>query len=203
MVRVAAVELPDEVQPLALAARDLVEVLLHLRRELDVDEIAEVLAEEPRDGERREARHERLALAEHVAAPLDGADRGGIGRRAADAEPLELLDERRFGVARRRHSSRGPSARGRARRTRVRVASDALADRQRRQHGFLLFEFGRRIVAALDVRAAEPGELDRLARCREHRRSRRRRRRPEISIVVRRTRASTICDAIVRFQISS
>ena len=43
MVRVAAIELADEVEPLALAARDLVEVLLHLRGERDVDEIAEVL----------------------------------------------------------------------------------------------------------------------------------------------------------------
>ena len=42
MVLVAAIELSDEVEPLALAARDLVEVFLHLRGELDVDEIAEV-----------------------------------------------------------------------------------------------------------------------------------------------------------------
>ncbi len=37
MVRVAAVELADEVEPFALAARDLIEVFLHLRGELDVD----------------------------------------------------------------------------------------------------------------------------------------------------------------------
>ena len=42
MVLVAAVELLDEVEPLALAVGDLVEVLLHLRGELDVHEIAEV-----------------------------------------------------------------------------------------------------------------------------------------------------------------
>ena len=81
MMRVAAIELPDEVEPFALAARDLVEVLLHLRGERDVDQIAEVLAQQPGDRECREARHERLPLAEHVAAPLDGAD----GRRVASS----------------------------------------------------------------------------------------------------------------------
>ena len=43
------------------------------------------------------------------------------------------------------------------------VAIDRLADGQRRQHALLLLELGRRIVAAFDVRAAEAGELDRLA----------------------------------------
>ena len=43
---VAAIELLDEVEPLALAARDLIEVLFHLRGELDVDEIAEMLAQQ-------------------------------------------------------------------------------------------------------------------------------------------------------------
>ena len=79
---------------------------------------------------------------------------------------------------------------------------DALADSEGREQRFLLLEPRGGIVAALDVRAAEAGELDRLARCREDGlltvASA-----PEISIAVRRTRASTICDAIVRFQISS
>ena len=167
---VAAVELADEIEPLALAARDLIEVFLHLGGELDVDEIAEMLAQQPGDRERREARHERLALPEHVAAALDGADRRGEGRRTADADPLELLDQRRFGVARRRVRLVRLRLRGPARRTRVASAVDALADRQRRQHALLLFELGCRIVAALDVGAAEAGELDRLARRREHRR---------------------------------
>ncbi len=43
-------------------------------------------------------------------------------------------------------------------------AIDALADRQLRQHGLLLFELRGRIVAALDVRAAEAGKFDGLAR---------------------------------------
>src|SRR6185369_16327471 len=92
MVLVAAVELSDEVEPFPLAARDLIEVFLHLGGELDVDEIAEVTEQQARHGERDEARHERLSLAEDVAAPLDGADGRGEGGRAADANPLELLD---------------------------------------------------------------------------------------------------------------
>ena len=99
---VAVVELADEVDPLAFAARDLVEVLFHLRREADVDEIAEMLAQKLRDRERGEARHERLALPEHVAPADDRGDGRRVRRRPADAGPLELLDERRLGEARRR-----------------------------------------------------------------------------------------------------
>ena len=99
---VAAIELPDEIEPLTFAARNLVEVLFHLRRERDVDEIAEMRPQQPRHGKGRKARYQRLALPEDVAAPFDGADRRRVGRRPADAESFELLDERGFGVARRR-----------------------------------------------------------------------------------------------------
>jgi hypothetical protein len=75
VVLVAAKELPDEIEPVALAARDLIEVLFHLRRERDVDEIVEMSAQQTRDRERREARDQRLALTENVAAAFDGADR--------------------------------------------------------------------------------------------------------------------------------
>src|SRR4029453_270014 len=92
----------DEIEPLALAARNLVEVLFHFGRELDVDEIAEMRDQQTRDRERGEAGHERLALPENVAAALDRADRRRVGGRTPDAEPLEFLDERRFGVPRRR-----------------------------------------------------------------------------------------------------
>src|SRR5207247_763313 len=94
VVAIAAIELADEIEPLALAARDLIEIFLHLRGELDVDEIAEVREQQPRDGERRETRHERLALPEDVAAPLDRPDRRRVGGRTSDPEPLEFLDER-------------------------------------------------------------------------------------------------------------
>ena len=42
MMLIATIELADEVEPLALAAGDLVEVLFHLRGELDVDQVAEM-----------------------------------------------------------------------------------------------------------------------------------------------------------------
>ena len=50
----------------------------------------------------QEARDERGAALEDVAAVEDGADDGGVGRGAADAELLESFHERRFRVARRR-----------------------------------------------------------------------------------------------------
>ena len=102
VLAVAAVERADEVEPVLLAVGDLVEDLLHLGGEADVDVVGEVLAQQPRDGKRREARHQRLALARDVAAALDGGDRRRVGRRPADAFFLEPLDQRRFGVARRR-----------------------------------------------------------------------------------------------------
>ena len=102
VLAVAAVELADEVEPVFFAVGDLVEDLLHLRGEADVDVVAEVLAQQPRHGKRREARHERLALPRHVAAALNGRHRRRVSRRAADAFFFEPLDQRRFGIARRR-----------------------------------------------------------------------------------------------------
>ncbi len=170
MVLVAAKELPDEIEPVALAARNLIEILLHLRRERDVDEIVEVPAQEARDGEGRVARDQRLALTEHVPAALDRADRRSVGRRTPDAEPFELFDQRRLRVARRRRrivtlrlERNRPDAC-------TRVALHQVADRQLRQDRLLLLELRRRIVAAFDIGAAEAGELDRLAGRGERRR---------------------------------
>ena len=64
----AAIELADEVERRPLAAGDLVEVLLHLRGEPEVDVVGEVRPQQARDRERGEARDQRLALPEHVAA---------------------------------------------------------------------------------------------------------------------------------------
>ena len=47
-------------------------------------------------------------------------------------------------------------------------AVHAIAFARRREQRFLILELGQRIVAALDVRAAEPGELDRLSARGEH-----------------------------------
>ena len=85
MLAVAAIELADEIQPVLLAVGDLVEDLLHFGGESDVHVVAEVLTQQARHGERREARHERLALTRHVAAPLNRGDGRRIRRRPSDA----------------------------------------------------------------------------------------------------------------------
>ena len=103
VLAVAAIELADEIEPVLFAVGDLVEDLLHLGGEAEIDILAEVLAQQPRHRKRREARDQRLALPRHVPAPLNGPDRGRVRRRAADALLFEPLDQRRFGVARRRH----------------------------------------------------------------------------------------------------
>ena len=168
LVLVAVVELAEEFDPLALAAGDLIEVLFHLRREVRLDEVAEVLAQQLRHRERDEARHQRFALTEHVAAPNDCCDRRRKRRRTSDAEPLQLFDQRCFREARRRcglvllrlrvdEDDRGALTR------------DLIADLALRQDGLLLLELRRRIVAAFDIRAAETRELDRLAARRQHR----------------------------------
>ena len=73
---------------------DLVEVVLHPRRELVVDELREVLLEQLDDGEGEELRHERLALLAHVAAVEDRPHDRRVRRRTADAALLERLHER-------------------------------------------------------------------------------------------------------------
>ena len=95
----AEVEALEPLDAALVAVGDAVEVLLHRGGELVVDEVAEVLLEQARHGEREPRRHERLALGEDVAAVLDRADRRGIRRGAADAALLHRLDERGLGVA--------------------------------------------------------------------------------------------------------
>src|SRR4029453_4400573 len=102
----------------------------------------------------------------HVAAAQDRRDDRGVGRRPADAFVLEALDERRVGIARRggglvalrmERRERGASRLGGP------GTGDRLPARERRQDRLLVVERGGGIVAALDVGAQEPGELDRLA----------------------------------------
>ena len=112
--------------------------------------------------------NQRLALAEHVAAAQDRLDDRGVGRRPADALVLEALHERGVGVARRRRGLVPLRVEPRERRAGGPLGADRLAARQRRQDRLLIVERRRRIVAALDVGAEEPGELDRLARGGEH-----------------------------------
>ena len=79
---------------LFLAARgDVVEVVLHGGRKPVVDQVREMLLEEPDDCEGSEGRDERGPSLPHVAAVLDGPDDAGVGRRASDAEFLETPDQ--------------------------------------------------------------------------------------------------------------
>ena len=87
-----------------------VEVFLDAGGELVVDELVEVLLHQSDDGERSPRRHQRLALLPHVAAVLHGLDDRRPRRRPADAQLLEPLDQRRFGVAGRRRG--GVAVRG-------------------------------------------------------------------------------------------
>ena len=59
-----------------------------------------MLAQKAGDRKSREARDEGLALPENVSAAFDGANGGSVGRRPADTQPLEFLDERSFSVPR-------------------------------------------------------------------------------------------------------
>ena len=131
--RVAAVAPVEARQPgnaLFVARRDAVEVVLHARGELVVDEASVVLLEQLRDREGGERRHERRSLLEHVAAVEDRAHDRRVRRRPADAAVLERLHEARLGVAG-----------GRARLVAVRPelgGLERLADRERRHLALVL-----------------------------------------------------------------
>ena len=102
MLVAAEVEAVEPVDAVGLAAGDAVEVVLHLGREVVLDEVAEVVLEQAHDRERDPARHERLAARGDVAAVDDRRDDRRVGRRPPDAQLFERLDEARLGVARRR-----------------------------------------------------------------------------------------------------
>ena len=104
-VTVAGVAEVEALEPLVLrpvAAGDRVEVLVDRGREVVVDQVVEVLLEQPDDGERGPRGDERLPLLPDVAAVLDGLDDRRPGGRAADAELLEPLDQRCLRVPSRR-----------------------------------------------------------------------------------------------------
>ena len=97
-----AVEGAQQRHPRPLAAGDLVELLLHACRELEVDVVAEVLDEQVRHDLADELRVQPALLDADVAAVEDRRDRGRVGRRPADPVLLERLDQRRLREARRR-----------------------------------------------------------------------------------------------------
>ena len=89
-------------RPLLLAARDRVELIFHRGREAVLDVTVEVFRQEAIDDLADVGRHEAPAVHLHVLAILQRRDDRGVGRGPADAVLLERLDERGFGVARRR-----------------------------------------------------------------------------------------------------
>ncbi len=96
------VPLADGRLVLARPLLDAVESLLHLGGEGDVDDRREVLAEHAVDGLAELGRVQAALLLAHVVALLDDLDGRGVRRGPPDAALLELLDERRLGVPRRR-----------------------------------------------------------------------------------------------------
>ena len=94
------VELTQHLHALQVALGDLVEVLLHLGREVHVDDVGEVLDELVGHDLTDVVGEEPAILEPDVAAVLDRRDDRRVGRRPADAQLLERLDERRLGEAR-------------------------------------------------------------------------------------------------------
>ena len=95
----------------SLAARDLVEGVFHVGGELGVDEVGEVLGEEVGDAEAEEGGDQGAPAAGDVVAVGEGLDDGGVGAGSAEAVVFEFLDQRGFGVARRRLRFRCVAAR--------------------------------------------------------------------------------------------
>src|SRR5262245_7164354 len=206
LLLVAVVELPQELDPLALAPRNLVEVFLHFGGEVRLDEVAEMIAQQCGYGERGEAGYQGLALPEDVSAANDGGNRRRKGGRPADTESLQFLDERGLRIPRGRRGlvllrlgieedDRGS------------VAADLVANAALRQDGFLLFELRNRVVAAFYVRPSKTCELNRLAAGREHRNVTARRvcgnldRRPKHAGVNHLRRHRPFPDQLVNFQV--
>ncbi len=156
----AEVEPAQPVDPGALAVGDVVQVVLDRGGEVVVDQPGEVGLEQPDDRERRPGRHQRRALLPDVAAVLDGLHDRGVGGRAADAELLHRLHQRRLGVA---------GGRGGAVPVRLEVARvEGVAAGQLRQPLLGVVALGRALVGVLDVGAQEAGEGDRAPGRREH-----------------------------------
>ena len=120
-------------------------------------------AQQPRHRKGGEAGHERLTLAENVAATLDRANRRGVRRWPADTESLELLDQRCLGVSGRRGGFMTLGFEIEQMQPRPGVARDDVADGQFWQRTFLLAELGDWIIAAFNVGTPESGELDHFA----------------------------------------
>src|SRR5438093_120742 len=102
ILREPVVELADRLDPPALSLFDPVQRLLHLSRELDLEDVRKRLEEEVVDRLPELGQVQRATVAADVTALLDRRQDLGVGRRPADSLLLELLDERRLRVPGRR-----------------------------------------------------------------------------------------------------
>src|SRR5690348_15227634 len=95
-------EFLDGLAPGELAFLDFVKLVFEARGEADVEDVLETLDEQVADFFAEERGGELPLILVHVFALNDGGNNRGVSGRPADALFLEFLDERRFGVARRR-----------------------------------------------------------------------------------------------------
>ncbi len=98
----AQIKGPQELQPPLLPGGDVVQLLLHLRGEAEVHQVAEMLFQQHRGGEGGEGGDQLFALLEDVAPLLDGVDDGGVGAGSANAFGFQRLDQTGLGVPGRR-----------------------------------------------------------------------------------------------------
>src|SRR5690606_25609072 len=97
-----AIELVEQVLPLALTLGHIVEMLLHGGGEAVIHQVGEALVETLGDDVAHLLGIEAAVVHRHVAAILNGGDDRSVGRRTADAAFFQLLDQAGFGIARRR-----------------------------------------------------------------------------------------------------
>src|SRR6266567_1779691 len=93
------VELPDHLDPRRLGLGDVVELLLHLRGEADVDDVAEVFDQDVVDHHADVLGEEPLVVQPHVTAVQQHRDDRGVGRGPADAVLLQRLHQGSLRVA--------------------------------------------------------------------------------------------------------
>jgi len=95
-------EFAQQLAPVHLAARDIVELFLEMGSEIVFDVAREIAFEEGRDDAAAVFGNEALAVDAHVIALLQHVDDAGIGRGPADAEFFESLHQAGFRITRRR-----------------------------------------------------------------------------------------------------
>src|SRR5438132_4092913 len=96
------VEIAYRGDPLLLAFLDLVQLFLHQRGEVHVENVRETLDEEIIHGDAGLRRREATLYLFHVSAVLDRGDDARVGRGPADSLFLQFLDEQRLVVPGRR-----------------------------------------------------------------------------------------------------